>query len=153
MSRRITARAMPSPEAISIDLAHPDLAVDLDVLAKLLVHVAEEEELELVEVSLVLTTHAHVHELNRTYLQHDYETDVLSFDLSDAPGSIEGEIYVDLDTARERHEEFGATFEEEAYRYAVHGLLHLAGYDDSTPDAREYMRSLEDRYLESLRTS
>ena len=144
---------MRTPEAISIDLEHPALTVDLDVLRKLLVHVVREEQLELVEVSLVLTTHSHVHELNRTYLQHDYETDVLSFDLSDDPGAVEGEIYVDLDTALERHEEFGATFEEEAFRYAVHGLLHLAGYDDSTPAARANMRSIEDRYLETLQTS
>ncbi len=94
--------------------------------------------------------HAAVLALNRRHLGHDYLTDVLSFSLvdeDDPPGAVEGEVYVDLDTAAERCAEFGATFEQEAARYAVHGLLHLIGYDDATAEGRAAMRACEDRYL------
>ena len=101
-------------------------------------------------LSVVLADHATVLELNRAYLQHDYITDVLAFALSDDPLEFDGEIYIDLDTAAERHTEFGTTYEREACRYAVHGLLHLLGYDDHTPDGKAHMHVLEDQYLESL---
>lgn len=89
--------------------------------------------------------------LNREYLDHDYHTDVLAFDLSGSePDVVEGEVYVDLDTAQERHDEFDATFETEAYRYAVHGTLHLIGYDDADDADAATMRTLEDHYLDAL---
>ena len=59
-------------------------------------------------------------------------------------------MYVDLDTAAERHEEFDTTFEREAYRYVVHGVLHLLGYDDATEDGQQTMRALEDEYVEAV---
>jgi rRNA maturation RNase YbeY len=102
-------------------------------------------------LGIILTDHDTVLHLNRTYLEHDYLTDVLSFNLGAAEGPVEGEVYIDLDTAAERHLEFGASFEEEVHRYTVHGLLHLLGYDDDTADARAAMKSLEDRYLAAAR--
>ena len=101
------------------------------------------------DVTVVLTDHATVRELNVDYLAHDYDTDVLSFWLGDDDGGgpLEGEVYVDLDTAAERHAEFGASYEAEACRYAVHGLLHLCGYDDASEADRLAMQALESQYL------
>lgn len=141
---------MPDDAPITIEQVHADLHLDEQLLRQLIRHVAEAERCSLGTLSVVLADHETVLPLNREYLDHDYHTDVLSFDLSDAPDRIDGEIYVDLDTAAERHDEFGATFEEEAYRYVVHGLLHLIGYDDGTPDETAAMRRLEDRYLEAV---
>lgn len=143
---------MPVPDAsIVIEQAHPHLRIDIHVLRQLINHVATEEGNTLGTLSVVLADHDTVLALNREYLDHDYVTDVLSFDLSDTPDRIDGEIYVDLDTAAERHDEFGATFEEEARRYVVHGLLHLIGYDDATPAEKAAMRRLENRYLNAVR--
>lgn len=99
-------------------------------------------------ISVVLADHATVLELNREWLEHDWTTDVISFLLEDDP--IEGEVYVDVETARERHGEFDATLRGEIERYIIHGMLHLCGYDDATDDERSHMRSLEDRYLTAL---
>jgi rRNA maturation RNase YbeY len=138
----------PLRDRVEITLAHPTQSVDLDALTGLLLRVIEGEGGELESLSLVLSDHATVHELNRTYLDHDYETDVLAFRLDEGTANVvDGEIYVDLDTAHERCAEFDSSFEKEAARYAVHGLLHLLGYDDATPDQKAEMRSLEDRYL------
>lgn len=136
--------------SITVEQAHAHRHLDEHLLRRLIRHVAAEEHGTLGTLSVVLADHDTVHTLNREYLDHDYVTDVLSFDLSDTPERIEGEIYVDLDTAAERHHEFSATFEEEACRYVVHGLLHLFGYDDRTPAERATMRRLEDAYLAAL---
>lgn len=135
--------------SITVEVAHPHLSIDESALRRLLLRVAQEEGVTIADLTVVLSDHAHVLDLNRTYLEHDYETDVLAFNLADDPaaGPIEGEIYIDLDTAQERHSEFNATFQNEVFRYAIHGLLHLAGYDDSTPERKAQMRALEDRYL------
>ena len=139
--------------SLSIQQVHPSRRLDEEVLDALIRHVVEAEEGQLVHLSVVLTDHEAVRSLNVSYLDHDYDTDVLSFSLRDGPNDdddiVEGEIYVDLDTAAERHEEFDASFVEEAHRYVIHGLLHLLGYDDQTPSGQETMRALEDEYLDA----
>ncbi len=98
-------------------------------------------------IGVVLTDHQAVLDLNIQWLEHDYHTDVLSFLLEEDPTALEGEVYVDIETARERHVEFSTSALQEIERYIVHGLLHLAGYDDSTDEEKEIMRQLEDQYL------
>lgn len=134
---------------IEVSLLHPSLAVDGPSLELLLRRVLTEEGVRQASVSVVLADRALVLRLNRTYLAHDFPTDVLAFNLDEAsaPERVEGEVYVDLDTAAERHAEFGSSFEEEVRRYAVHGLLHLIGYDDADDAQKRRMHALEDRYL------
>lgn len=101
-------------------------------------------------VGIILSRSEEVHRLNREYLEHDYPTDVLSFVISDEPGALEGEVYVDLDMAALRAPEFGTGFRREAARYVVHGLLHLAGHEDATPEQRTRMHENENRYLKAF---
>ncbi len=150
------ARSVPDPDPtgeLSIEHAHPRLRVDEALLEGLVRHVVAHENGRLRTLTVVLADHETVLELNRAYLDHDYHTDVLSFSLADEdePGLVDGEVYVDLDTAAERHDEFGSSFEEEACRYVVHGLLHLLGYDDATGEGKSAMHLLEDRYLAAAR--
>lgn len=143
---------MPDPAStVTIEQAHPDLHVDERVLRRLIRHIVAGETSTLGTLNVVLTGHDTVLALNRQYLGHDYTTDVLSFDLSDTPDCIDGEVYVDLDTAMQRHDEFEASFEEEVFRYVVHGVLHLVGYSDETSAEKALMRRLEDRYLSAVR--
>ncbi len=102
-------------------------------------------------LGIVLTGHEHVCALNKQFRQREYVTDVLAFPLHEGKEPVEGEVYVDLDTAHERAPEFGASFEEEALRYVIHGLLHLIGYLDETPEAKARMHEREDRYLARMR--
>ena len=135
--------------AIEVAVAHPDRSLDGDVLRRRIEQVIAGEEASLRSCSVVLADHELVLRLNREHLEHDYHTDVLSFPLNDPEEEkvVDGEIYVDLDTAAERHEEFGVSFEEEVQRYVIHGLLHLLGYEDASEAERATMRQLEDRYL------
>lgn len=148
------------PDALSIEQAHPSRHLDDASLRQALRHVLSAEDATLVHLSVVLADHDTVRRLNRSYLDHDHNTDVLSFSLrlpqsATAPSdgderTVEGEVYVDLDTAAERHEEFDTTFEREAYRYVIHGVLHLMGYDDATESGQETMRRKEDHYLDAI---
>ena len=136
-------------------LDHPSRSLDLDALHAALTRVAAGEGRAVGDVTVVLTDHATVREMNVAYLAHDYDTDVLSFWLGadDGSGPLDGEVYVDLDTAAERCGEFGSAYDEEARRYAVHGVLHLCGYDDATEADRAAMHALENRYLGAPFTS
>ena len=135
---------------LEIHHVHETLDVNDDAVRAVVLAVCAGEGVVPESVGIVLADHATVHDLNREWLDHDVETDVVSFVLDDtarARGAIDGEVYVDLDTAAERAPEFDATMEGEALRYVAHGVLHLAGHDDATDDQRAAMRALEDRYL------
>ena len=136
----------PDP-TLAIANVHGARRIDEEALERLIRLVIAGEDCELRSLSVVLADQAQVHALNRAHLGHDYPTDVLSFPLTDEQQVIDGEIYIDLDTAAERHEEFRASFDEEVRRYVIHGVLHLAGYDDSSPETRAAMRAREDHYL------
>jgi len=143
-------RRTTDDEAIAIHQAHPSLRLDEDAVRAAVARVLDGEGFTVTDLSVVLADHATVRALNRDWLGHDYDTDVVSFPLDEAAATrreVDGEIYVDLDTAAERAPEFGATMEAEALRYVVHGLLHLLGHDDATDEGRAAMRRLEDRYL------
>ncbi len=142
--------AGPPESGLEIATEHDRLALDEAHVAAVVAAVCRSEGVRVESLSVVLGGHTLVHEINREWLGHDYETDVVSFVLDEdarARGGLDGEVYVDLDTAEERAPEFGATTETEALRYVAHGVLHLAGHDDATDDQRAAMRALEDRYL------
>ncbi len=123
-------------------------AYDEDRLRRLSASVLEGESVVWSCIGVILAGHETVRALNREYLDHDFDTDVLSFLIDRADDGIEAEIYVDVQTAEERHHCYGATPGREIERYVVHGLLHLAGYEDDTPEDKRRMRELEDRYLD-----
>lgn len=103
------------------------------------------------DVSVVFVNSRRMIRMNSMFLNHRYDTDVISFPLSD-PGdaAMEGEVYVNLDRARAQAGEFGETPGRETARLVIHGVLHLLGYDDATPRQRKAMTAREDRYLERL---
>ncbi len=132
---------------VSFDFSDDAELVDSTRLTRLAENVLEAERATWAEIGIVLTRHDRLRTLNRDFLNHDFNTDVLSFMVEESDAGIEGEVYVDLETAVERHDEFGSTIEEEIERYVVHGLLHLVGYTDDTPEKKKEMNELESRYL------
>ena len=109
--------------------------------------VLEEAELERAQVSLAVIDDPAMHELNRRHLDHDYPTDVLSFVLEQSNGELEGEVIVSIETAESQAREYGWAAEDELLLYVIHGVLHLIGYDDKSPEACEEMRLAETRHL------
>ena len=85
--------------------------------------------------------------VNRQFLGHDYYTDVITFDYS-TPSTLSGDIFISLDTVRSNAEEVGTDFDSELRRILVHGLLHLTGQGDKTPETKAQMTEKENRALE-----
>lgn len=104
------------------------------------------EKIDIAIISIIFVDDAKILELNKSFLNHDYVTDVITFPLEES-GIIEGEIYISVDTARRQSEEYGVSLTNELQRLAVHGVLHLVGYDDDTDEKRDLMHVLEDKYI------
>ena len=88
-------------------------------------------------------------EVNRQFLGHDYYTDVITFDYSTA-ATLNGDIFISLDTVRSNAETVGVAFEEELLRILIHGVLHLTGQGDKTPESKAQMTAKENRALDLL---
>lgn len=112
--------------------------------------VIRKEGFEPGKISFIFTDDNFLREINVKYLEHDYFTDVITFDLSENSSDIEGEIYISTDTVRLNASSLGIPFINEVLRVMVHGILHLTGYDDRTEEEREQMRDKEDFYLRYL---
>ena len=85
-------------------------------------------------------------EINSEFLEHDYNTDVITFDYS-GKGIVRGEVYIAIETVRSNSTLFKTRFKAEYLRVMVHGLLHLLGYSDNTPEEKRQIREKEDFYL------
>jgi len=92
-------------------------------------------------------------EINKQYLQHDYYTDIITFDLSSDSSLIEAEIYISVDRVRDNSHKHHTTIQEEMYRVIFHGILHLCGYTDKTEGEKARMRAKEDYYLKNYTSS
>ena len=88
-------------------------------------------------------------EVNREFLGHDYYTDVITFDYSTA-STLNGDIFISLDTVRSNAEMVGTTFEHELHRILIHGVLHLTGQGDKTPETKAQMTEKEEIALSKL---
>lgn len=98
------------------------------------------------EVGYLFCDDEKILEVNREYLQHDYYTDIITFDY-DEGNQINGDLVISLDTVRTNAELFNKTYEEELYRVIIHGILHLCGINDKGPGEREIMEDAENKAL------
>ncbi len=111
--------------------------------------VAGSEIKTLGDISIIFCSDNYILDVNIRYLHHDYFTDVITFDYCEG-NKLSGDLFISIDSVRENSIEFGTEFDEELHRVIVHGVLHLIGYDDHTPEDQKIMRAKEDYYL-SLR--
>lgn len=96
-------------------------------------------------INIIFLDDVAIKELNKQYLKHNYTTDVISFCLEKEP--LEGEVYISAETAEVNAKEYKTSWTAEIIRYAIHGVLHIIGYDDYSLEEREKMRKLEDKYI------
>lgn len=86
--------------------------------------------------------------VNQRYLNHDYYTDIITFDLSEPGGPIQGEIHISTDRVADNARKMGISLKNELHRVIFHGALHLCGYADKRKNDKKLMREREDYYLE-----
>jgi rRNA maturation RNase YbeY len=91
--------------------------------------------------------------INNDFLSHDYYTDIISFDLSEVPGQLIGEVYISVDRVKDNAKTHGTSLKEELHRVIFHGALHFCGYKDKKPSEAKKMREMEDRWLNAYMKS
>src|SRR5262245_18589422 len=136
---------------ISIAMASDKTPVDRARMREIVRTVLAGEDVAEFEISLAFVDNATIHRLNKQYLDHDQPTDVLSFPLSNPMAKVlAGELIVGVEVAREQAAERGHDLQIELALYVIHGLLHLCGYDDKSPQETTKMRRRERHYLAKL---
>lgn len=101
------------------------------------------------DISFIFCSDEKILEINKLYLQHDYYTDIITFD--DTQGDkISGDIFIGLETVKNNSVEYGTDFTEELHRIMIHGILHLCGQDDKTMELRDEMTKKENNALKEL---
>ena len=109
--------------------------------------VAGSEIRKIVDINIIFCSDNYILDVNMKYLQHDYFTDIITFDYCEGK-VLSGDLFISVDSVRENSIEFGTDFEEELHRVIVHGVLHLIGYDDHTDEDKKVMRQKENYYLQ-----
>ena len=98
------------------------------------------------DIAYIFCSDEKILDVNRMYLQHDYYTDIITFDYSE-DDMISGDLFISLDTVRTNAEKFTVAYDSELYRVIIHGVLHLCGIDDKAPGARAVMERYENEAL------
>ena len=111
--------------------------------------IAKEERIS-GDLSFIITNDTSLKEINIEFLEHDYFTDVISFNYNDG-NVISGEVYISLERIKENALNYNVSLKEELLRVIIHGVLHLVGFNDSTEEERGEMKKMEDFWLESAK--
>lgn len=124
-------------------------AVANPLLVKTIPLLLAEESKEVGDISLVFCTDEELLQVNKDHLNHDFYTDIITFDYCEG-NTISGDLFISTERVAANATEFGVDFEEELARVVFHGLLHLSGYNDKSEEDKATMRSKENHYLNKL---
>lgn len=120
--------------------------IDAPLLEKWIAAVAKTHNRIVGPLTYIFCDDPKIIEVNRQFLNHDYFTDIITFDYSRGR-MVSGDMFISLDTVLSNSELVGATYERELLRVIIHGVLHLCGINDKGPGEREIMESFEDQAL------
>lgn len=127
-----------------------EIEFDLPAEEKLtawLLDIVYKEEKTITQLSYIFCSDEYLLEINKTYLNHDYYTDIITFPYKQGH-EIESDIFISIDRIRENAIEYDTTFESELLRVIAHGLLHMSGYGDKTEEDQEKMTEMENQCLD-----
>lgn len=125
----------------------PAFDVDKTALKEWIDRVFDHHSATLNSLNIILCNDELLLALNRQYLNHDTLTDIITFPYNEPEHAVEGEIYISIDRVRENAGTLGVDWREELDRVIIHGVLHLLGFGDATPEQKEEMRRIEDYCL------
>jgi probable rRNA maturation factor len=128
-----------------IDVEVPELSSEL--FSFWLVEAAKKEGKSTGEITLIFCSDEHLLEMNRQYLEHDYYTDIVTFDYSEGD-EISGDLFISIDRVYDNAEQNDVSRLDELKRVCVHGVLHLCGFGDKSDEEARLMRAKEDYYLD-----
>ncbi|MBT8233475.1 MAG: rRNA maturation RNase YbeY [Saprospiraceae bacterium] len=133
---------------LPFDFYFEDVDFDLkfkNEIASWLNKIASDENKSIQLLEYIFCSDSYLLDINKTHLNHDFYTDIITFPLNNDP--LEATIFISIDRVVENAKTFKDSFENELHRVMVHGLLHLIGYNDKTEQEKEEMRSMENKAL------
>lgn len=125
---------------------HPNLK-DVKNLKAFIALIFKKEKRSLGSITYVFCSDDTILKINKDFLEHNFYTDIITFDLSEKPGPINAEVLISIDRIRDNAQRFKTTYKSEILRVMFHGALHLCGYGDKTDAESRKMRKKEDLYL------
>lgn len=141
-------RKMPKiTPLIQFHFSEPVSLTQRTLVKDVLRDIFKKEKTSLEQLQYIFCSDEYLLEINQQYLQHNYYTDIITFDLSENGGPVSGEIYISIDRVRDNAQQFKVPFKHELLRVIFHGALHLCGYKDKTEKDKVAMRKAEDKYL------
>lgn len=120
---------------------------DEETIRQWLIKIAGREQVEINELNYIFLSDEELLDINRSYLGHDFYTDIITFPLHEKGEPIEADIYISVDRVKDNAREFNTDFEQELMRVIAHGLLHLCGYSDKTSVEQELMTKKEEECI------
>ncbi len=99
------------------------------------------------QLTFIFTSDEQLLHINREFLKHDTYTDIITFQYSEDPKTLESDVFISIDRVKENAAQLNVPFYEELHRVMIHGVLHLIGYNDKTASQKREMRKLENHYL------
>ena len=139
---------MPSYQ-INLESTLIGFQVDEDRVLRIAELILSNEKITNALLNIVFVDDTLITNLNREYLKKDTTTDVMSFILEKdfEKGTLEGEVYANLEQIQRQAQDYKVSWQNELFRVVIHGVLHLVGYDDQTPEDKKQMTDKEDHYL------
>ncbi|MCF8297509.1 MAG: rRNA maturation RNase YbeY [Saprospiraceae bacterium] len=120
------------------------------LIRRVLASICFDENKTIDALNIIICSDNYLYNLNKTYLNHNTLTDVITFNYSETKGKIQGDVFLSEDRAKENAKSLRIRRDEEINRLIIHGLLHLCGYKDKTEKEKLNMRRIEDKYLSLL---
>ena len=127
------------------------IKADKRSISRMIEELSDQVGMKLMNIDLNLVNSETILDVNRRFLGHDYKTDIITFDYSDEKNTLDGEIFISLPEALENSKKYRISVDNEVSRLVIHGILHLSGFDDKTPQKRKVMKRREDELLRKFK--
>lgn len=114
-------------------------------------NICDELQISISSLDVDFVSGSRIKNINSEYLDHNFTTDIITFNYSGSNTELDGEIFISVDDARENAKKFKVKLSEELTRLVIHGILHLAGYDDHKKNDKIKMKQLENKLLNMLK--
>lgn len=111
-------------------------------------NLCRKEKKSINEIRIIFSDRKAMRTINKKFLSHDYDTDIITFPFSNDNMPLEAELYINIPILKKQAKDYNSSFKEELHRVIFHGLLHLCGYNDKTPEEINEIRKKENYYLQ-----
>jgi probable rRNA maturation factor len=131
----------------NLQIYSQDSSINKRAIHKLISSLMEEFNLTISFLSISFINSARLRDVNKEYLKHDYETDVITFNYSKKIKEIDGEILISFEEAERNAKKYKVTYGKELCRLVIHGMLHLLNFDDKDTKSKKIMKQMENELI------